>query len=72
MERPVFKFTTDRHGLPLIVWSNPPGLDADFTPDQLRRLAVDLLEAAIASVSPVGSLPRSPSIAAERPRRGSL
>lgn len=62
MEQPHFKFTVDRNGLPLIVWGNPPGLWAEFTPDQLRRLtadlllAVDLAEAAVASVSSEVSL----------------
>jgi hypothetical protein len=46
MERPRFKFTVDRHGLPLIIWNNPPGLYAEYSPDQLRKIAADLLQAA--------------------------
>lgn len=46
MERPNFKFTNDRHNLPLIIWNNPPGLFAEFTPAQLRKLASDLYNAA--------------------------
>lgn len=46
MVRNSFKFTVDCHGLPLVIWNNPPGLDAELTPDQLRKLAADLIEAA--------------------------
>lgn len=51
MNRPTFKFTVDRHGLPLVIWNNPPGLWAEFTPDQLRKLAADLIQASHVSES---------------------
>lgn len=40
------KVTADRHGQPLAVVKNLPGLDADMTPAQMRRLAVALYQAA--------------------------
>jgi hypothetical protein len=46
MERPQFKITVDRHNLPLIIWNNPPGLYAEFTPDQLLLLAYQLRQIA--------------------------
>lgn len=51
MERASFKFTADRHQLPLVIWNNPPGLFAEFTPDQLRKLAADLYQAATVAES---------------------
>jgi len=46
MQIPDFKLSTDRHGLPLIIWNNPPGLFAEFTPEQMRKLAQKLIYAA--------------------------
>jgi hypothetical protein len=32
----------DRKGDPLIIWVNPPGLDAELTPTRARELAEQL------------------------------
>jgi len=42
MEKPKFKITVDRHNQPLIIWNNPPGLFAEFNPEQMRKLVADL------------------------------
>lgn len=45
MKKPSFNFTVDRHNKPLIIWNNPPGLFAEFSPIQMRKLATDLYNA---------------------------
>lgn len=45
MEKPSFEFTVDRHEKPLIIWNNPPGLYAEFSPFQMRKLATELYNA---------------------------
>ena len=49
MEDLKFSITEDRHGLTMITWVNPPGLDAEFFPHQLKHLAEKLLEVAEAA-----------------------
>jgi len=46
MEDMKFIIGEDRHGKPLIIWQNPPGLYADFYPKDLKHLAEVLLEIA--------------------------
>jgi hypothetical protein len=38
----MFLIRTDRKGDPLIIWVNPPGLDAELTPTKARELAEQL------------------------------
>ena len=46
MKEPEVRITEDREGKLLAVWANPPGLDAEFHEEELRQLAMSLLEAA--------------------------
>ncbi len=38
----MFLIRKDRKGNPLIIWVNPPGLDAELTPAKARELAEQL------------------------------
>jgi|GEM_PF-5966849 len=38
----MFLIRKDRQGDPLIIWVNPPGLDAELTPTRARELAEQL------------------------------
>jgi len=49
MEDLQFSVTEGEHGLTVITWRNPPGLDAEFWPHELKQLAEKLLEVAEAA-----------------------
>ncbi len=42
----MFLIHKDSQGHPLIIWVNPPGLDAELTPTKARELAEQLQEVA--------------------------
>ena len=46
MKAPDVRISKDRKGRPLATWVNPPGLDAEFHQEDLRQLAMSLLDAA--------------------------
>ena len=46
MKAPEVRISEDRKGRPLATWVNPPGLDAEFHEEELRQLAMSLLDAA--------------------------
>ena len=46
MKAPDARISEDRKGRPLATWVDPPGLDAEFHQEELRQLAMSLLEAA--------------------------
>ena len=41
-ETTMFLIRKDRQGNPLIIWVNPPGLNAELTPTRARELAEQL------------------------------
>ncbi len=42
----MFLIQKDKKGDPLIIWINPPGLDAELTPTRARELAEQLQKVA--------------------------
>ena len=46
MNRPDIRLESDHEGKLLARWTNPPGHDAELYPEDLRQLALSLLEAA--------------------------
>ena len=46
MNQPDIRRESDHEGQLLARWTNPPGHDAEFYPEDLRQLALSLLEAA--------------------------
>lgn len=51
------RITKDRHGNPLLVVADFPGLDAELTPSAARLIATDLLAAASAAENESGLAP---------------